>query len=100
MPPYRLNEQAKADLVRIYQWSVLQYGIQRAEIYFAALFDAFTEIADAPLSYSSVKHIRKGYRRCVYGVDSIYYRIVDETVEIMAVLGRQDTEKLLQGRIE
>ena len=98
MQSYRLNEEAKADLVRIYQWGILQYGIEKADTYFAALFEAFEAIATAPLFYPSVACIRTGYRRCVCGVDSIYYRIVDEAVEIIAILGRQDTGNLLHGR--
>jgi toxin ParE1/3/4 len=31
----------------------------------------------------------------VCGVDSIYYRIEGETVEIMAIIGRQDLEEWL-----
>ncbi|MFM7622254.1 MAG: type II toxin-antitoxin system RelE/ParE family toxin [Alphaproteobacteria bacterium] len=95
MRPYKLSEVAAADLVQIYQWGVLRYGIEKADVYFVALFEAFESIATAPLSYASVAHIRAGYRRCVCGANSIYYCIVDETVEIMAVLGKQDAENLL-----
>lgn len=95
MRPYKVREAAADDLVRIYQWGIFQHGIEKADAYFAALFEAFESIATAPLSYASVSHIRAGYRRCVCGVHSIYYRIVDETVEIMAVLGKQDADNLL-----
>ncbi|EDZ65316.1 hypothetical protein NOC27_1994 [Nitrosococcus oceani AFC27] len=39
--------------------------------------------------------LRAGYRRSVCGSDSVYYRIVGETVEIMAIIGRQDLEAWL-----
>jgi toxin ParE1/3/4 len=40
--------------------------------------------------YPSVDSIRPGYRRSVCGVDNIFYRLSeDETVEIIAILGRQ-----------
>jgi toxin ParE1/3/4 len=45
--------------------------------------------------YPAVDDIREGYRRSVCGVDSIYYRIEGETVEIMAIIGRQDVEEWL-----
>lgn len=45
--------------------------------------------------YQSVDDIRKGYRRSVCGVDSIYYRVVDGTVEIMRILGQQDVDQWL-----
>jgi toxin ParE1/3/4 len=44
--------------------------------------------------YQAVEFIRKGYRRSVCGVDSIYYRIEGDTVEIMNILGRQDTDEI------
>ncbi len=39
--------------------------------------------------------IRENYRRSVCGVDSIYYRIDESEVEIMAIIGRQETEEWL-----
>jgi toxin ParE1/3/4 len=45
--------------------------------------------------YPAVDDISEGYRRSVCGVDSIYYRIEGETVEIMAIIGRQDLEEWL-----
>jgi toxin ParE1/3/4 len=42
-----------------------------------------------------VDYIRKGYRCRVCGVDNIYYRIEDNTVEIMNILGNQDTSEAL-----
>ena len=42
-----------------------------------------------------VQHIRKGYRRSVCGVHSIYYRIEEEVI-IVRILGRQEPEEALQ----
>jgi toxin ParE1/3/4 len=39
--------------------------------------------------------IREGYRRSVCGSESVYYRIVGETVEIMAIIGRQEVDDWL-----
>ena len=90
MANYRINEDAKADLQRIYRRGVLEFGEAQANRYFDALFDRFEEIAEQPLQYQAVDDIREGYRRSVCGVDSIYYRIVDNIVEIMSILGQQD----------
>lgn len=40
----------------------------------------------------AVDEIRTGYRRSVCGVDSIYYRVMDDVVDTMRVLDRQDVE--------
>jgi len=41
-------------------------------------------------SFESVDYLKKGYRRCVCGVDSIYYKVNENIVEIMAIVGQQD----------
>jgi toxin ParE1/3/4 len=38
-----------------------------------------------------VDYIKSGYRRYVCGSDNIYCRITSGVVEIMAILGSQDT---------
>lgn len=95
MATYRLSEQAKEDLRRIYRRGLREYGEAQADAYYNALFDRFEEIAEQPLLYPAVDDIRAGYRRSVCGVDSIYYRIEGGTVEIMAIIGRQDVEEWL-----
>ena len=92
MGSYRLTQDAKADLIRIYQRGLREYGEAQADDYYNALFDRFELLAERPLSYPAVDAIRVGYRRSVCGADSIYYRIQEETVEVMAIIGQQDLE--------
>jgi toxin ParE1/3/4 len=92
---YRLTESAKADIRRIYTYGFEQWGEAAADHYYNNLFDCFERIAVKPSLYPLVDEVRAGYRRCVCGVDSIYYRITDETVEIMAIIGKQETSALL-----
>lgn len=95
MANYRLSEEAKEDLIRIYQWDEKKFGMTQAETYFDNFFNCFEVIAERPFSFESINHIKAGYRRCVCGSDSIYFRINQETVEIMAIVGRQDLSKIL-----
>ncbi len=92
---YKLSNEAKMDLAHIYWRGVEEFGALQAECYYAALIQRFGEIAEAPYKYQTVDHIREGYRRSVCGVDSIYYRVNDNIVEIMRVLGRQNVETAL-----
>jgi len=57
-------------------------------------FDYFENIAQRPFSFESVDYIRKGYRRCPCGSDTIYFRIDNNMVEIMAIVGMQDLKSL------
>ncbi len=95
MGNYRISEDAKADLERIYKRGIREYGEAQADKYYAAFFDRFEELAEQPYLYQAVDHIREGYRRSVCGADSIYYRVDGSTIEIMNILGQQDTTTTL-----
>ncbi|RKN79846.1 type II toxin-antitoxin system RelE/ParE family toxin [Ulvibacterium marinum] len=90
MASYRLSNQAKKDLIRIHHYGIHKFGMAQADAYFETFFEYFDLIAQRPFSFESVDFVKKGYRRCVCGADSIYYRIQNDTVEIMTILGRQD----------
>ena len=90
MAKYRISNQAKEDLIRIYQYGVHKFGKAQADIYFNTFFEYFKLLAERPLTFEAVDYIKPGYRRCVCGVDSIFYRANNNEVEIMAIIGRQD----------
>ena len=95
MGKYRISEVAKEDLIRIHHYGTLQFGEEQAEKYFNAFFEKFELIANRPYSFESVEFIKNGYRKCVCGIDTIFYRINDNVVEIMTIIGRQDRIKSL-----
>ena len=93
MPKYRLTRKAENDLLSIASYGIEQFGVERSRQYYNKLKQRFDKLAEQPELYPLVEHIRKGYRRSVCGVHSIYYRIDQESVEIVRVLGRQDSTK-------
>lgn len=88
---YKFSKDAKQDLKQIYAYGYHMWGEEQADKYFHALFDSFAKIAKQPEAYQKVDYIKQGYRRCTCGVDSIYFRIAKHQVEIMAIIGHQDT---------
>lgn len=96
MADYRLSNDAREDLIRIHQYGVRKFGTRQADRYFHAFFDCFDRIANNPYHFESVDYIRLGYRRCVCGVDSIYFRIYQDTVEIISIIGRQDIDQIMK----
>lgn len=94
MTKYKLSNEAKEDLIRIHQYGIKRFGMNQADKYFDSFFDYFEIIAKQPLSFEAVDFIKHGYRRCVCGVDTIYFRIADDVVEIMTIIGRQDLNQL------
>ncbi len=97
MAKYRLSNEAKEDLIRIHQYGVKKFGMAQADKYYNSFFEYFDIIAQRPFSFESIDYIRNGYRRCACGADSIYYRINNSTVEIMAIVGRKDLTKILES---
>ena len=61
----------------------------------SSFFEHFEIIAQRPFSFESVDFIKKGYRRCVCGSDSIYFKINEDIIDIMAIVGRQDLDNIL-----
>jgi toxin ParE1/3/4 len=94
MAKYKLSKSAKEDLIRIHHFGVENFGMDQADKYFNTFFDYFEIIAQQPFAFESIDYIKKGYRRCPCGVDSIYYRINGDLVEIMAIIGRQDLKNI------
>ena len=94
MANYKLSNVAKEDLIRIHHYGAKQFGIKQADEYVDAFFVHFDLIAANPFGFEAVDFIKPEYRRCVCGVDSIYYKINENTVEIMSIIGRQDFNQL------
>ena len=92
---YKLSPEAESDLYRIWLYGCQRWGADAADRYYAAFFERFEAIAANPQHYSSVDEIQKGYRRSVFGRDSVYYRVVGDEVEVMAIIGQQDLEAWL-----
>jgi toxin ParE1/3/4 len=94
MSNYKLSNVAKEDLIRIHQFGIKRFGVTQADKYFNRFFEYFNLIAEQPFFFESVDFIKPGYRRCVCGSDSIYYRIENNIVEIMTIIGRQDLRNI------
>ena len=94
MSNYKLSNVAKEDLIRIHHYGVEKFGVIQADKYFYSFFEYFDIIAQRPFSFESVDYIKPGYRRCVCGSDSIYFKVINDIVEIMAIVGRQDLKNV------
>lgn len=96
MANYRISNTAKDDLIRIHHYGVEKFGIEQADKYFDSFFKYFEIISQRPYSFEVVDFIKVGYRRCVCGSDSIYFKINNKVIDIMIIVGRQEIETLLR----
>jgi toxin ParE1/3/4 len=96
MANYKLSNASKENLIRIHHYGVgvHKFGIYQADKNFDTFFEYFDIIAENPYSFESVNYIKESYRRCVCGSDSIYYRINNNIVEIIAIIGKQDLNNI------
>jgi len=95
MAKYRLSNEAKNDLIRIHHYGVEKFGMTQADKYFESFFEYFDIISQRPYSFESAEYIKKDYRRCVCGSDSIYFKVNEDIIDIMAIVGRQDLNEKL-----
>lgn len=91
MYKYVLTLDAEEDITRIFEYGLYRFGIDQANKYYEMLFESFEKIAENPFLFPSASHVKHGFRRCVSGVDTIYYIVLnDRLVEINTIIGRQD----------
>lgn len=87
---YQLNIQAEEDIKRIFEYGLGRFGLSQAVVYYEMLFDCFEKITANPYLFPEATRYREGYRYCVCGVDTIFYKINAHFVEIMVIIGRQN----------
>lgn len=97
MAKYRLSNSAKEDLIRIHHFGIKKFGEAQADKYFEDFFEHFEIIASNPFQFEAIDSIKKGYRRCSCGSDTIYYKISKDIVDIMAIVGKQDIDDILNN---
>jgi len=87
---YFLTREAKEDLWRNYEFGVYRFGETQADRYLIMLHDYFDKIASNPFMFPIVSNYKNVERFCVCGVDTIYYNIKGDEIEIITIIGRQN----------
>ena len=90
MYKYHLSYEAEEDIVRIFEYGLGRFGLQQANKYYDMLFEYFNKIASNPFMFPVVTKYRDIDRFCVCGVDTIYFNIKGDEIEIITIIGRQD----------
>lgn len=81
-----LRPRARQDLTAIYDHSRATFGEPTAELYVAALFEAFETLASHPSLGVACDEIRDGYRRLPVGKHHIFYRLEAQRVDVVRIL--------------
>ena len=95
MASYELSRAAQRDFETIFEYGIDTFGLDQALNYQNGIKQRFHKLAGQPKLYPAVDHIRAGYRRTVYGSNSIYNRLDDHRIVIVRIFGQQDPTNAL-----
>ncbi len=86
MAKYRLTNQALKDLNDIWSYTYMRWSVDQADKYYNLIINEFESIVANPLSGKSIDHIKEGYRSSQVKSHLVFYRIMDNTIEIVRIL--------------
>ena len=95
MASYKLSQAADEDFENIFDYGIDTFGLEQAVVYQTGMKMRFDEMAENPMLYNAVDHIKQGYRRSVFAAHSIYYTVENDGIKIIRILGRQGPNKAL-----
>jgi len=84
--PYVISKKAVSDLEEIWLYTVKKWSVEQADRYYNLIFDEINFICANINTGKSMEYIRKGYRAAKVKSHLIFYRIINETVEIIRIL--------------
>jgi toxin ParE1/3/4 len=91
MAIYQLTNKAEIEIENIYEYSIINFGLQVAQGYFLGLHDCFDLLADHQSFGTDYGFIKSGLLRYEYRSHSIYYQPTEDGILIVRVLGaKQD----------
>ncbi len=96
--PFVISKKAVADLEEIWFYTVEKWSIEQADHYYNLIFDEIKYICKNINAGKSMEHIRKGYRASKVKSHLIFYRVLNDTIEVIRILHeRMDIENRLKG---
>ena len=94
--PYVISKKAVSDLEGIWLYTVQNWSVTQADRYYNLIFDEIHFICRNVNAGKSMEHIRKGYRAAKVKSHLLFYRIQNNTVEVIRILHeRMDIENRL-----
>lgn len=95
-PPFVITKKAVADLEEIWLNTVEKWSIEQADRYYNLIIDEISFICKNNNAGKSMAHVRKGYRASKVKSRLIFYRVLDNKMEVIRILHeRMDIENRL-----
>ena len=94
--PFVISKKAVSDLEEIWLYTVEKWSIEQADRYYNLMFDEINYICKNINAGKSMEHVRKGYRASKVKSLFIFYRVLNDTIELIRILHeRMDIENRL-----
>jgi len=94
--PFVITKKAVSDLEEIWLYTVEKWSIEQADRYYNLIFDEINYICKNNIAGKSMEHVRKGYRASKVKSHFIFYRVINDTIEVIRILHeRMDIENRL-----
>ena len=84
--PFVISKKAVSDLGEIWIYTVEKWSKEQGDRYYQLIFDEINYICKNSTAGKSMEHIRKGYRASKVKSHLIFYRIVNNTIEVIRIL--------------
>lgn len=95
--PFVISKKAVSDLEEIWLYAVEKWSIEQADRYYNLIFDEINYICRNIDAGKSMDHVRKGYRASKVKSHLIFYRVLNNTIEVIRILHeRMDVENRLK----
>lgn len=94
--PYVISKKAISDIEEIWFYTAQKWSVEQADRYYNLIFDEINFICKNSNAGKSMEHVRKNYRASKVKSHLIFYRIQNNTIEIIRILHeRMDIENRL-----
>jgi toxin ParE1/3/4 len=87
--PFIISKRALSDLEEIWLYSAEHWSVAQADRDYNLIFEEIKYVCRDINSGKSMEHIRKGYRASKVKSHLIFYRIVNNTIEVVRILHEQ-----------
>ncbi len=84
--PYIISKRAVPDLEEIWLYTFNTWSVEQADRYYSLIIDEIEYICRNIDSGKSMNFVRKGYRASKVKSHLIFYRVYNDTVEIIRIL--------------
>ena len=83
---YVLSDNADIDVDNIFEYTISEFGVDKAIEYHKGLINLFIQLTNFPEEGKSRREIRDGLRSIVYVSHTVFYRILADHIRIVRIL--------------